>query len=384
MKDLSRIVANAPKSKIRELFDLAAGRSDVISLGIGQPDFSTPEPVINGTIEALRKGMTTYAPTRGVPELLQLLEEKLAKFNHITTDWKQHIIMGNGGSNSITLAFATIFNPGDELILNSPNFVSYFYCSTFFGIQVKEIARNEDFSPDLEAMRAAITPKTKAILINSPNNPTGYALSKKELEQIVDMIIEHDLYLISDEVYENYVYDGLKHVSPASLNGMFERTITLNAMSKMFSATGFRLGYVVAPAEIIDLMEKYLQYTVAGTNHAAQYGFIEALKMDPSFFDGILKSFETRRNLIYERLQKMGFNVVKPRGAFYIMPSVKPFGFSAIEFSKRVMQEKAVAIVPGDIFGSYSSNRLRMSYATGMELIKEAMDRIEDFVNNLE
>ncbi|MGQ4873017.1 MAG: pyridoxal phosphate-dependent aminotransferase [Promethearchaeia archaeon] len=383
MKELSKIVKSAPKSKIRELFDLAAGKSDVISLGIGQPDFPTPEPAIRGNIEALKNNITTYAPTRGVPQLLQLLEEKLAKFNNIQANWKENIIMGNGGSNAITLAFATIFNPGDELIINSPNFVSYFYCGKFFGINVKEIQRNDDFSLNIEAIKNEITSKTKAILINSPNNPTGYALTKKELEELVDIIIEHDLYLISDEVYENYIYDGNKHVSPASLDGMFERTITLNAMSKKYSATGFRLGYVVANKEIIDLMEKYLQYTVAGTNHAAQYGFIEALKMDQEFFDDIIKNFDERRIFIYKRLKEIGFDVVKPKGAFYIMPSVKNLGISAMEFSKKAMEEKSVAVVPGDIFGSYSNDKIRMSYATAKDLIEKAMDRLEELIKNL-
>ena len=383
MKELSDKVIQAPKSKIRELFDLAAGRSDIISLGIGQPDFNTPEPVIQGTINALKKNITTYAPTRGVPNLLKLLETKMARDNNVIVNAENNLIMCNGGSNAITLAYATIFNPGDELILSSPNFVSYFYCGSFFGLKIVEIKRNSDLSPNIEEMRKAITRKTKAILINSPNNPTGYALSKKELEQIAEIAVEHDLYLISDEVYENYMYDGLKHVSPASLDGMFERTITLNAMSKLYSATGFRLGYVVAKDEIIDLMEKYLQYTVAGTNHAAQYGFIEALKMDNRFFNEIHESFTRRRNLVYNRLTEYGFDVVKPRGAFYIMPSVKPFGMMGSEFSMKIMKEKAVAIVPGNIFGSFSDEKLRISYATAYEKLEEAMNRIGKFVKDL-
>ena len=383
MKELSDKVSQAPKSKIRELFDLASGRSDVISLGIGQPDFNTPEPAIQGTINALKKNITTYAPTRGVPELLRLLEAKMALDNNVVVNAENNIIMCNGGSNAITLAYATIFNPGDELILSSPNFVSYFYCGSFFGLKIVEIERNSDLSPNIEEMRKAVTKKTKAILINSPNNPTGYALSKKELEAIVEIAVEHDLYLISDEVYENYVYDGLKHVSPASLDGMFDRTITLNAMSKLYSATGFRLGYVVAKDEIIDLMEKYLQYTVAGTNHAAQYGFIEALKMNNSFFADIHESFTKRRNLVYDRLNEHGFEVVKPRGAFYIMPSVKPFGMTGAKLSMKIMKEKAVAIVPGNIFGSFSDDKLRISYATAHDLLEEAMDRIGQFVKDL-
>jgi aminotransferase len=383
MKETSRRLSKAPKSAIRELFDLALGRSNVISLGIGQPDFRTPEPLIQGNINALKKNITMYAPTRGVPELLELIQKKLSNINKINVNWKENIIVTNGASQAITLAFASIFNPGDEMIISSPNFVSYFYCASFFGITVIEIKRNADFSPDIESIRKAISSKTKAILINSPNNPTGHALSSKQLNELVDIIIENDLYLITDEVYENYIYDGIKHISPASLNGMFNRTITVNAISKLFSATGFRLGYVIASKQITDLMEKFHQYTVAGTNHAAQYGFIEALKMGTDFFKEIWESFDKRRVLVYNRLKEIGFNIIKPRGAFYVMPSTEKFKLNGSEFSKRIMKEYAVAIVPGEIFGSFSNNMIRISYATEIEKIKEAMNRIEKFVQNL-
>ncbi|HEC38358.1 hypothetical protein LCGC14_0673000 [marine sediment metagenome] len=382
MKETSHRVSKAPKSAIRELFDLAAGRSDVISLGIGQPDFQTPEPVILGNIEALKKGITTYAPTRGIPELLQLIENKLSKNNNINANWKDNIIVTNGGSQAITLSYAAIFNPGDELIISSPNFVSYFYCGLFFGVKMIEIERKEDFSPNIDNIKKAITNKTKAILINSPNNPTGYSLRLKNLEEIVDLVIENDLYLITDEVYENYIFEGLKHTSPAALNGMFEHTITINAMSKLFSATGFRLGYAVASKDIIDLMEKYHQYTVAGTNHAAQYGYVEALKMDPKFFNKEWKSFDKRRTFVYNRLKDIGFDVVKPCGAFYIMPSTNKFNINGDTFSREIMKEQAVAVVPGSIFGSYSQNMIRISYAIELEKLKKAMNRIETHVKN--
>ena len=382
MKELSQRVSQAPKSQIRELFSLAAGRSDVISLGIGQPDFKTPEPIIKAITKALEDGITMYAPTRGNSELLELIAKKIREQNKIDVG-VENVIVSNGGSQAITFAFASLFNQGDELILCSPNFISYFYCGAFFGLKVVESKRNDDFSPNLDDIKSKITSKTKAILINSPNNPTGYAFTKKEIEEIVGMVIENDLYLISDEVYENYLYDGTVHISPGSLNGMQERTITLNAMSKLFSATGIRLGYVAAPAHIIDLMEKYQQYTIAGTNHAAQFGFIEALKMDKGFFKPILKEFNSRRLLCYKRLSEIGFDVVKPKGAFYIMPGISKFGSDSMKFSKKVMQEKAVAIVPGAIFGSYAADRLRMSYATSMNNLETAMDRIEDFVKSL-
>lgn len=383
MKELSQNLSKAPKSKIRELFDIALGKSDVISLGIGQPDFPTPEPAIRGTIEALKKGITSYAPTRGLPELLELIESKLKNFNNIETNWKENIIVTNGGSQALCLTYASLFNPGDELIILSPNFLSYFYIASFFGVKVVEIERNPDFSPNFEKLEKAITEKTKAIIINSPNNPTGYAFSSKELKEIVNIIEGNDLFLISDEVYENYLYDGLKHLSPASFDEMFDRTITTNAMSKLFSATGFRLGYAVASKEIINYMEKFHQYTVAGTNHAAQYGFIEALKMDLKFFEKILKSFDERRNLVYDRLKNIGFDVVKPRGAFYVMPSLKKFNMTGSEFSTEIMKTKGVAVIPGDTFGSFSNFMVRISYATAIDKIKEAMDRIEEFINEL-
>jgi len=383
MKELSNKIRNAPKSKIRELFDLAAGRSDVISLGIGQPDFSTPQPAIEGNINALNNKITYYAPTKGVPELLQQLENKLKTVNNIKTTWKDNIILTNGGSQALSLAFASIFNSGDEIVISSPNFISYFYLSAFFDLKIIEIERKSDFRPDIEKIKSSITEKTKAILINSPNNPTGYSLDANELHEIVEIVKNNDLYLISDEVYENYLYDDSKHTSPASLKDMFERTITLNAMSKLYSATGFRLGYVAANEEIINTMEKYHQYTVAGTNHAAQYGFLEALKMGSSFFNDILKSFDERRLLAYNRLSEMGFEVVKPKGAFYIMPKINNFNLTGAEFSERVMKDQAVAIVPGNVFGSYSEHMLRMSYATKMDKLEEAMDRIEKFTKTI-
>jgi len=333
MKELAKKVKHAPKSKIRELFDLAAGRSDVISLGIGQPDFLTPRPAIEGIIEALNKNITYYAPTRGIPELLEQLEQKLKTVNGIETSWRDNILLTNGGSQALTLTFASIFNPGDEIILSSPNFISYFYLATFFDVKVIEVERKSNFGPDIDKMKNSITDKTKAILISSPNNPTGYSLNKRELDDIIDLVKQNDLYLISDEVYENYLYDDSKHTSPASLKDMFNRTITINAMSKSYSATGFRLGYIAANKEIVDLMEKYHQYTVAGTNHATQYGFLRALQMDSSFFDEILVSFNERRLLAFKRLSEMGFEVVKPNGDCYIMPIIAKFGLTGAEFS---------------------------------------------------
>ncbi|MHA1395834.1 MAG: pyridoxal phosphate-dependent aminotransferase, partial [Promethearchaeota archaeon] len=354
MKELSSAVLNAPKSKIRKLFDMAAGRTDVISLGIGQPDNPSPQSLIDGTIKALNERKTMYAPTRGIPELRKVIAEKVKKENKIDADWEKNIIIANGGSQAITFGFAVTVNPGDEILINSPNFVSYFYCSQFFYGKTIEIPRNADLSPNFDKLKNNITKKLKIMLICSPNNPTGYVLNKKEWEELADIVIENDLYLISDEPYEKFVYDNNKALSPASLNGMFERTITLNCISKSFAAPGFRLGYVVASEQLINLMEVYMQYTIAGVNHPAQYGAVQAFREGMDWFPKVLKSYKERRDIIYERLKKMGFEVSKPGGAFYIMPSIKKFKMSADDFSMKLMEEKGVAVVPGDIFGKYS------------------------------
>ncbi|MCP4761163.1 MAG: aminotransferase class I/II-fold pyridoxal phosphate-dependent enzyme [archaeon] len=383
MKELSKVVENAPKSKIRKLFDLAAGRTDVISLGIGQPDNPSPQSLIDGNIQALKDRKTVYAPTRGVPEFKQAVAKKVKCDNNIIADPEKNVIITNGGSQAITLAMAVTLNPGDEIIVSSPNFVSYFYCSQFFHSKAVEVKRKDNYEPDFEGIKKAITPKTKSIIACSPNNPTGYTYSKRNWEQMKDIVIDNDLYLISDECYEKFIYDDNKFISPASLDDMKDRTITLNAISKSFSAPGFRLGYVVANDNIIDLMEKYMQYTVAGTNHAAQYGAISAMNADQSFFNEVHKSYVERRDLVYNRLVEIGFEVAKPGGSFYIMPSVEKFGMTSDEFSMKLMKQKSVAVVPGDIFGSFSADKIRISYATEKGKLSEALNRIEDFIGSL-
>ncbi|MHA1793222.1 MAG: pyridoxal phosphate-dependent aminotransferase [Promethearchaeota archaeon] len=385
MKELSNRLTSVPKSGIRKLFDLLSQAKDVISLGIGQPDFPSPSEVVEGSIKALKQGVgSVYAPTRGVPEFKKLISEKLSRENGVETDPEENVIVTPGGSGGITLAFSVLCNPGDEVLLFSPNFISYFYVARFFGAKIVEVARGEDMSPDLDDLKKRISPKTKAILINTPNNPTGYAMKRKELEEIASACIEHDLYLISDEVYEKFVYDGIKHVSPASLNGMNERTITLNALSKTFSTTGYRIGYVAASGKIISLMENFIQYTSGGSNHPCQFGGIEAmnlLKRNPRFLDDIVASYEKKRDTCYKRLNEMGLSSARPGGAFYIMPSVKGTEMTGSEFSEGLVKEKSVAVIPGNIFGSFSGDHVRISYALDDLKLAEALDRIDDFVN---
>ncbi|MFX0100616.1 MAG: pyridoxal phosphate-dependent aminotransferase [Candidatus Hodarchaeota archaeon] len=362
-------------------------KKDTISLGIGQPDFSTMPEVINSVIVALKEGKgSVYAPTRGVPKFKQVIAEKLKKENGIGANPDENVIVTPGGSGAIELAFAAVFNQGDEALFFSPNFVSYFYVAPFFDAKVVESPRNNNLEPDFDEFKKLISDRTKAIIINSPNNPTGNILSKKEVEEIAGLCNEHDLYLISDECYEKFVYDSNAHVSPGSLNGMEDRVITLNATSKTFSTTGWRIGYIHAKSEIITLMENFLQYTAAGSNHPLQYGGITAMEMmleKPDLIDDIIKVYQKKRDICYKRLNDMGLACPKPGGAFYIMPSVASTGLSGFDFSEKLIEEKGVAVVPGGIFGSHSKDRMRISYALGESLLAEALDRIEDFKNRL-
>ena len=387
MKSPSKKLANVPKSGIRKLFDLLSASEDTISLGIGQPDFKTPDVVVESTIDALKKERgSVYAPTRGLPELKELVAEKLKNENNIDSNPDENVIITPGGSGAITLAFASILNPGDELLMCSPNFVSYFYVSLFFDGIIQEVPRNEDHSLDEDTFERKVTEKTKCIIINSPNNPTGYAFEKKELEKIVDICIENDLYLISDEVYEKFIYEDTTHISPASLNGMEDRVITLNAASKIFSVTGFRVGYLSAPSSLTPLMENFLQYTSAGVNHPAQYGTIAGMayaRDNPGFLSETIKAYQHKRDICYKRLNEIGLNCPKAKGAFYVMPSVASTGLSAAGFSEKLIKEKGVAVVPGGTFGKFSLDKVRISFALDDKSLNEALDRIESFMKTI-
>lgn len=387
MKPLSAKLAGVPKSSIRKMFDMLGPRTDLISLGIGQPDFKTPQSVIDATIAALQEGKgSIYAPTMGIPRLKQVLAKKLKKENGIDADPEKNIMITNGGSGSIALAFGALFNPGDELLMFSPNFLSYYYVARYFDAKVIETPRRPDFGPDIDQLVKHITLKTKAILINSPNNPTGYTYSRQEIEDIASICIEHDLYLISDEVYEKILYDDNEHVSPASLDGMADRVVTLNAASKTLSLTGFRIGYVCAPESMLPLMENYIQYTAAGANHPCQYGVLAGLEYvleNPRYLDMTLESYQNKRDTCYTRLNEMGLSCNKPGGAFYIMPDVATSGMDGDTFAQELIERQGVAVVTGSAFGQYSKNHVRISYALDDQLLDEALNRMEQFMQHM-
>ncbi len=357
---------------------------DAISFGIGQPDFTSPDFVNDGIIKALRDHKTQYAPAMGIPPLRAAIAKKFRTENKMGWVTKENVIVTNGGSQALTLSFAVLSNPGDEFIVSSPNFLSYYYLGGYFGLKTVEIPRQMDNSIDLAGIEAAITPKTKFILINSPNNPTGNVIPKEQMDKIVQLVIKHDLYLVSDEVYDHFLYNGQEHISPASYEGMADRTLTLNALSKTFGATGLRLGYIAASKILIANLEKYIQYTTAGVNHPVQYGAIQGiLNVDKMELPTIIENYDKKRLFCLKRLRELQFEVSEPHGAFYIMPKLNPaWNMTADEFSDELVKEQSVACVPGSAFGSYSADSLRISYATTDKKLKEGFARIEKFLRN--
>jgi aminotransferase len=384
MKDLSEAILNSKKSSIRKLFELVLKAKNAVSFGIGQPNFPTPDHVTDAIIKALRDKKTQYAPTLGLPKLRELVANKFKEENKIEWAEAKNIIVTNGGSHALQLAYAVLSNPGDEIIVSSPNFLSYYYLASFYQLKTVEVPRKtEDFSPDLEKIRKSVTDKTKFIIINSPNNPTGYTYTKKQMDEIVQIVLENNLYLISDEVYEKFVYENCKHISPASYDEMADRTLTLNAMSKTFGATGLRVGYIAANDGIIGHMEKYAQYCAAGVNHPTQYGGIAAMEKGNPEMEKIIEAYNKKRQYCVKRLKELDFDFVEPYGAFYIMPSVAKFASSSEEFAENLMKQQEVAVVPGGGFGSYSKDYIRISYATEDKNLKKGFNRIEKYIKSL-
>ncbi len=386
MKPLSEAVLKSKKSSVRKLFDLLVqSGADAISFGIGQPHFTAPDYANDAIIKALRDHRTQYAPTLGVMQLRQIVADKFHRENHIPAIDEKNIVITNGGSQALELAFAVLGNPGDEIILSSPNFLSYFYLAEYNHLNCIEIPRLPDYSPNLDIMEQKITPKTKFIVVNTPNNPTGYGYVKSQMDRLVEIVHKHDLYLISDEVYEKFRYDNEPHISPASYPNMAERVITINALSKTFGATGYRCGYLAANETIIQNMEKWIQYTTAGVNHPIQYGAIEALIRGNLDLPEILKEYNKKRLYCIKRLRECQFDVVEPKGAFYIMPRLPAsWHVTGDVFCSQLMEEEHLACVPGEGFGSYSGNSIRISYATTDGQLEEGFNRMEKFLKRHE
>lgn len=381
---LSKTAAELPPSGIRKFFDVAAQMENVISLGVGEPDFITPWSIRDETIASIEEGYTSYTANPGLLELRQEISNYLKKRFNIEYDPKNQIIVTIGASQALDLAFRAILNPGEEVLIIEPAFVSYPALVTLAGgkpVQVGTKAEN-GFKVTPEQIEEALTPNTKAILICSPNNPTGTFLNKDDLTKIAEVAIKHNLVVITDEIYAELTYDE-DYVSMASLPGMYERTITINGFSKAFAMTGWRLGYVAAPEALIQAMLKIHQYTTMCAPHMLQHGAIEALRNGKDQVEEMKRSYRRRRNYIVSSLNEIGLECHTPGGAFYVFPSIKNTGLTSQEFAEQLLIKERVAVVPGSAFGESGEGYIRCSYATSMEQLQEAIIRIDRFLKSL-
>ena len=374
-------------SGIRKFFDIVRETEGAISLGVGEPDFVTPWKVRSAAITSLQRGYTQYTGNRGLPQLLELISRYLQERLGLEYDPK-HILVTVGGSEAIDLALRACIEPGEEVLIPDPAYVSYSpLVGMSDGVAVHVECREEDnFVLKPEYLEKAITPKTKAIILTYPNNPTGAIMTKEELQAIAEVLIRHDLLVITDEIYAELTYGG-KHASIASLPGMKERTVYIGGFSKAFAMTGWRMGFVCAPAEIDDAMFKIHQYGIMCAPTMSQYAAIEALK--DGFSDNFATveemrdSYDKRRKFVLYSLSEIGLHCFEPRGAFYAFPSVKGTGLNGETFANELLAKKKVAIVPGNAFGSFGENNTRISYATSMASLTEAFDRMQEFVEEL-
>lgn len=382
---LSKKAKELKPSGIRRFFDLAAGREGVISLGVGEPDFVTAWNVREAAIDSLEQGFTSYTANAGLLELREEIAHYMSTRFHVDYSPQNEIIVTVGASEAIDIAMRSILDPGDEVIVIEPCFVSYVpIVELAGGVAVRIQAQKEnDFKVTPNQIQEAITKRTKAILICSPNNPTGSMLNKQELEALAKVAIQHDLLVVADEIYAELVYDE-EYTSLPSLVGMKERTILVSGFSKGFAMTGWRLGFVCSPSEISGAMLKIHQYTLMCASTMAQYAALEALKNGRNEVNEMVKSYRRRRNYIVQTFNEMGLPCHLPGGAFYAFPSIQSTGLSSQEFAEQLLEHENVAVVPGDVFGESGEGHIRCSYATSIEQIQEAMKRINRFVKGLE
>jgi len=382
---ISKRVRDIPFSGIRKFFDLVAEKEGVISLGVGEPDFPTPEPIKDAGIRAIEQDYTSYTSNYGLIELRERIAKKLKKENKLRVDPTNQVLVTTGTSEALDLAFRAILDPGDEVIVPEPSYVSYNPCVWFtYGKPVSVAMREEnDFCVKAEDIEKKITKKTKAIIVASPNNPTGSVIDKKELKAISDLAIKHDLVVISDELYEKLVYDKFRQFSIGSLPGMAKRTITINGFSKAYAYTGWRLGYACGPKDVIEAMMKIHQYTMLCAPTVAQHAAITAFDCKKEV-KRMVSEYDRRRRLLVDGLNSIDkISCVKPKGAFYTFPNIKKTGLSSLEFSERLLEEANVAVVPGSTFGDGGEGHIRCSYSVSLETIKEAISRIREFTENL-
>ena len=374
-----------PRSGIRDFFELVIGRNDVISLGVGEPDFSTPWSIREAAIYSLEKGETSYTSNLGMLSLREKITEYVDEFFHSSYRPDSEVLVTVGVSEALDLALRALLNPGDEVIYHEPCYVSYSPSIVMaHGVAVPVATTQEDgFSLKPAALAAAITPRTKIVMLNFPTNPTGAVATQEDLEGITKLCIEHDLIVLSDEIYSELRYDDEEHVSIASLPGMRERTILLHGFSKAFAMTGFRLGYACAPPELIEAMMKIHQYGILCAPITSQAAALEALSGGETLYEPMKREYRQRRDFLVGRLNGMGVDCHLPGGAFYVFPNIQKFGLTSQEFAMGLLEAEQVAAVPGDAFGPSGEGFLRCCYATGMKDLKEAMCAMERYLKTL-
>ena len=379
----SQKIIGTPPSGIRKFFELIQGRDDIISLGVGEPDFSTPWIMREEAFYHLEQGHTSYTSNWGLLELRQEIAKYLQRYN-LHYNPASEILITIGVSEAIDVVLRSILNPGDEIIICEPCYVSYQPLAALCDTKLVHLDTSVNgFYPTAEQIKAAITPKTKALMLCSPSNPTGRMIPAAELEKIAQLVQEHQIWVLSDEVYCELVYDENKHCSIASFPGMKDYTIVLNGFSKAFAMTGWRIGYLCCCKELMDQVYKLHQYSTICAPIMSQYGALEGLRSGWTEVERMRVSYQQRRNIMYKAFVEMGLDVVEPEGAFYIFPNISSTGLTAEEFATRLIEEYQVAVVPGDVFGAGGAGYIRCCYATDINKIKIALERIAAMVKSL-
>ncbi len=378
-------VRDIPRSGIRDFFEIVQSMKDVISLGIGEPDFTTPWHIREAALFSLEKGRTGYTSNLGLPSLREAVAAYVARNFHVGYDAQTEVLVSVGVSEAIDIALRALINPGDEVLYHEPCYVSYSPSVTLaHGKAVAVPVHEKDqFMLRADELEKRITPKSKILLLNFPTNPTGGTMPRAALEEIAAVCRKHDLIVLSDEIYAELTYEGAEHVSIASLPGMRERTVFLHGVSKAWAMTGFRIGYACAPRALIEAMMKIHQYAILCAPTTAQDAAIEALENGAPAMKRMRGEYELRRNFIASSLNDMGLHCPVPRGAFYVFPEIRSTGLTSREFSLRLLDEQKVAVVPGTAFGTSGEGFVRCSYATALDQIKIAMQRMAVFVEGL-
>ena len=374
-------VVDIKPSGIRKFFDIVSEMQDAISLGVGEPDFDTPWHIRDEGIYSLEKGRTFYTSNAGLKDLRQEICNTIRRKQGVSYDWQHEVLVTVGGSEAIDIGLRAMCNPGDEVLIPQPSYVSYEPCAILAGATpvIIDLKAENEFRLTAEELEAAITDKTKVLILPFPNNPTGAIMEKSDLEAIAKIIEKHDIFVMSDEIYSELTYKG-QHCTIAAFPGMKERTVLINGFSKSYAMTGWRLGYACAPELILKQMLKIHQFAIMCAPTTSQYAAVEALKNGDKDVAEMRSAYDQRRRYLVKALRDMGFDCYEPQGAFYVFPSIKKFGMTSDEFALKLLEEEKVAVVPGTAFGDCGEGYLRISYAYSLNDLKRALERMERFV----